>query len=229
MPYSYQIASNQNSPTFNFADAFTISITSDDGSVAVFNRIVSKVGKLVSFKNDLNEFICSRKPKTFVGNIQGILLPFHLPAGRTVALWLYSGPTVPTAPAPTVPTARQERIREAEEAVARTEERVREAQEALEMAIEMGRVEEARIQEEALERIARRVVAEYRPAVPAHFLAEFMEMSLQLKRGHSCPCCFDVVTKETIYLSPCGHIMCKDCHSRVMSGTNLCPTCRQEL
>lgn len=225
MPYSYRIASNQNSPKFNLYDTFTISITNtDDGSVAIFTRIVSKVGKQVSFKNHLNEFICSRKPKTFVGNIEGIQLPFHLSTGVTFGLWVYSGPTAtePTAP------ARQERIREAEEAVARTEERVREAQESLARVMEMERVEEARI-EAIREATARRVVAEYRPTVPAHFLAEFMEMSLQLKRGHSCPCCLDNVTKETIYLSRCGHIMCKDCRSRVISRTNLCPTCRQEL
>jgi hypothetical protein len=193
----------------------------------------------VSFKNEFNVFICSRKPKTFVGNIQGILLPFHLPAGRTVALWVYSGPTAleptaleptalePTAPAPTVPapipepTARQQHRQE-------IRQEFREAREAMER--EMDRIEEARRQEEARARIIRPPT----PTVPAHFLAEFMEMSLQLKRGHSCPCCFDVVTKETIYLSPCGHIMCKDCHSRVMSTkvrgiSGHCPTCRQEL
>lgn len=223
MPYSYQIASNQNSPKFQFADAFTITITNiDDGSVEVFNRIVSKVGKQVSFRNHLNEFICSRKPIAIAGNVQGIHLPFHLITGATFNLWVYSGP-VPDDPTITAPTARQERIREAEEAVARTEERVREAQEALEMAIEMERVEEARIEE------ARAIIRPPAPTIPAHFLAEFMEMSLQLKRGHSCPCCFDVVTKETIYASPCGHILCKDCHKGVMGTSKLCPTCRQEL
>ena len=67
------------------------------------------------------------------------------------------------------------------------------------------------------------------PTIPAHFIAEFMEMSLQLKREHKCPCCFDIVTKDTIHLSKCGHIMCKDCQEIVIQTNPLCPTCRQEL
>jgi len=65
--------------------------------------------------------------------------------------------------------------------------------------------------------------------IPAHFIAEFMEMSLQLKREHNCPCCFDVVTKETINISKCGHIMCKGCKEIVMRTNPVCPTCRQDL
>ena len=93
MPYSYRIENAQNAPTFSLGDSFTITITNDeDGSVATFRRIVSKVGKQVSFKNELGEFIRSRKPKRILGNIEGIQLPFHLPLGITFSLWVYSGP-----------------------------------------------------------------------------------------------------------------------------------------
>jgi hypothetical protein len=66
-------------------------------------------------------------------------------------------------------------------------------------------------------------------AIPAHFIAEFMEMSLQLKREHNCPCCFEAVTKDTIHLTTCGHILCKSCFERVKQTNPVCPTCRQTV
>ncbi len=66
-------------------------------------------------------------------------------------------------------------------------------------------------------------------AIPAHFIAEFMEMSLQLKREHNCPCCFEAVTKDTIHLTVCGHILCKGCYEQVKQTNPVCPACRQNV
>jgi hypothetical protein len=151
----------------------------------------------------LGEFIRSRKPKRILGNIEGIQLPFHLPLGITFSLWVYSGPQQAEVAVPPPETS-------GDSAFARR-----------------LAVEELRARQRATEEL--RLARPPTPTIPAHFLAEFMEMSLQLKRGHSCPCCFDVVTKETIYVSPCGHILCQGCHKGVMGANKLCPTCRQEL
>ena len=68
-----------------------------------------------------------------------------------------------------------------------------------------------------------------RPAeLPTHLTNEFMEMAIQLNKEYTCPCCFDLVNKETAFITFCGHIMCKECHSKLLAPKK-CPHCRKSL
>ena len=72
-----------------------------------------------------------------------------------------------------------------------------------------------------------------RPTVlPPHITNELFEMSQQLNKEYTCPICFDLTTKETIYITFCGHIMCKECvedmKKRYKDNTK-CPICRADI
>ena len=66
-------------------------------------------------------------------------------------------------------------------------------------------------------------------SIPDHFIAEFMEMSLQLKKEHKCPCCFENITKENVHIPLCCHILCKKCNLIVKETTSKCPICRNTI
>jgi hypothetical protein len=69
--------------------------------------------------------------------------------------------------------------------------------------------------------------------LPPHITQEFMEMAERLNAEYTCPCCFDLVSKETIHLTWCGHILCKGCYDKLKerAGRNKpnCPHCRKSI
>ena len=67
------------------------------------------------------------------------------------------------------------------------------------------------------------------PTLPPHITAEFMEMAEALNKEHTCPCCLDLVSKETIHITWCGHILCKDCYGKLPGDKKQCPTCRKDI
>jgi hypothetical protein len=68
-----------------------------------------------------------------------------------------------------------------------------------------------------------------RPAeLPAHITQEFLDMAIQLNKTYTCPCCYELVNKETIHITFCGHILCKECLAQIVSPKK-CPTCRKAL
>jgi len=74
-----------------------------------------------------------------------------------------------------------------------------------------------------------------RPQVfPPHISNELFEMAEKLNKKYSCPICLELTTKDTFSLTPCGHIICKDCFEGLKENTPLaqqikCPTCRRVL
>jgi hypothetical protein len=70
--------------------------------------------------------------------------------------------------------------------------------------------------------------------LPPHITQEFYEMAERLNKQFTCPCCFELVTKETIHLPWCGHILCKNCYEELKDNIPLasgrkpkCPMCRK--
>ena len=53
--------------------------------------------------------------------------------------------------------------------------------------------------------------------LPKHITSELFEMAQQLNKEYSCPICFDLTDKETIHITWCGHIMCKECYEDLHS------------
>ena len=68
-----------------------------------------------------------------------------------------------------------------------------------------------------------------RPAeLPTHLTNEFMDMAEQLNKDFTCPCCLDLVNKNTAHITFCGHILCKECESK-LPAPKKCPNCRKSL
>ncbi len=67
--------------------------------------------------------------------------------------------------------------------------------------------------------------------LPAHITQQLWEMANRLNETYSCPICYDLTTKDTFHLSPCGHILCKDCLKvlETQSPKPKCPTCRRGI
>ena len=68
-------------------------------------------------------------------------------------------------------------------------------------------------------------------AMPDHIIASFFAMAEKCGEVPDCPICMSAVEKDTITMTPCGHIFCKPCLSQTMAtepyaGGGRCPTCR---
>ena len=71
-----------------------------------------------------------------------------------------------------------------------------------------------------------------RPEVlPPHISQQLWDMANRLNETYSCPICYDLTTKDTFHLSPCGHILCKGCLKVLEkeSPKPKCPTCRKGM
>lgn len=68
--------------------------------------------------------------------------------------------------------------------------------------------------------------------LPTHITNEMMEMAEKLNREFSCPCCFDLMNKETIHIAWCGHYVCRQCYGMLSLNEHnkkSCPTCRKNI
>ena len=62
--------------------------------------------------------------------------------------------------------------------------------------------------------------------LPRHIVQLVMEHS----HDKSCMICLDDVTMENVFMTKCGHIMCKGCERKMYDKKNVsCPTCRREF
>jgi Zinc finger, C3HC4 type (RING finger) len=62
--------------------------------------------------------------------------------------------------------------------------------------------------------------------LPRHIVQLVMEHS----HDKSCMICLDDVTIENVFMTKCGHIMCKGCERKMYDNKNVsCPTCRREF
>ncbi len=68
--------------------------------------------------------------------------------------------------------------------------------------------------------------------LPPHITEELMDMAEKLNKEFSCPCCFDIMNKETIHISWCGHYVCEGCYRNLLQNENRkksCPLCRKDI
>lgn len=63
------------------------------------------------------------------------------------------------------------------------------------------------------------------PHVPQSLPRHITEIVLQAQEVSECPICFDQLTMENAFLTPCGHLFCRECVLRTPS----CAQCRQPL
>lgn len=66
-------------------------------------------------------------------------------------------------------------------------------------------------------------------SLPTHITQEFYDMASQLNKSYTCPICIDLVGKETIEITICGHTFHKECLSAAKEIKNECPTCRKKF
>lgn len=66
-------------------------------------------------------------------------------------------------------------------------------------------------------------------ALPTHITDEFYEMSTALNKKYTCPICLDLVNKDTIQITFCGHIFHKECIEEAKNVKPECPICRKRI
>jgi len=66
-------------------------------------------------------------------------------------------------------------------------------------------------------------------SLPTHITQEFYEMATALNKSYTCPICLDLVNKDTIEITFCGHTFCKNCLEESKKIKMECPTCRKKL
>ncbi len=52
---------------------------------------------------------------------------------------------------------------------------------------------------------------------------QFVELYEQANKTCECPVCFELMSKETLNVSSCGHLTCKECFEKMTD----CPICRK--
>ncbi len=65
--------------------------------------------------------------------------------------------------------------------------------------------------------------------MPAHITKEFYDMATALNKKYTCPVCLDLVNKDTIEITYCGHIFHKECLNNSKKVKMECPMCRKKL
>jgi hypothetical protein len=63
--------------------------------------------------------------------------------------------------------------------------------------------------------------------IPVHISREFIEMAIALNKEFTCPCCYELVNKDTIKMPFCGHILCVGCYDKLQQKK--CPSCRKAI
>jgi hypothetical protein len=66
-------------------------------------------------------------------------------------------------------------------------------------------------------------------SLPAHITQEYYDMAETLNKKYTCPVCLDLVNKETIQITFCGHIFHKECIEEVKKVKPECPMCRKRI
>ena len=66
--------------------------------------------------------------------------------------------------------------------------------------------------------------------IPPHITKEFFDMALELRKEFNCPICYEMVNKDTIEITYCGHIYCKECLEALKKQPDpKCAVCRKKL
>jgi len=66
--------------------------------------------------------------------------------------------------------------------------------------------------------------------MPPHITQEFYEMACALRKKYECPCCLELVNKNTIKITFCGHIYDATCLNILKSQADpKCAVCRKKI
>jgi hypothetical protein len=66
--------------------------------------------------------------------------------------------------------------------------------------------------------------------LPSHITQEFYDMAVELKKTFSCPVCLELVNKDNIQITFCGHIYCNDCLTTLKNmPKSKCAVCRKSF
>ena len=68
--------------------------------------------------------------------------------------------------------------------------------------------------------------------LPPHITIELFEMAQKLNKEYTCPICLELTEKETIHITWCGHVLCKECHEDLKKrngAATKCPMCRKNI
>ena len=67
----------------------------------------------------------------------------------------------------------------------------------------------------------------------SHLKTQLINLIAQVHRVISCPVCLEELEKEEMIVLNCGHILCRDDHTRIKNRPNAmerrCPECRRDL
>jgi hypothetical protein len=66
-------------------------------------------------------------------------------------------------------------------------------------------------------------------SLPTHITQEYYDMAAKLNKKYTCPICLDLVNKETIQITFCGHIFHKACIEEQKKIKPECPMCRKRI
>jgi len=65
--------------------------------------------------------------------------------------------------------------------------------------------------------------------IPPHIKEEYMGMLEELKKSIECPICMEIINKEDLQLSNCGHKYCSKCYDKIIEINNKCAICKKKL
>lgn len=66
--------------------------------------------------------------------------------------------------------------------------------------------------------------------LPPHITQEFYEMACELRRKFECPCCLEIVNKDNIKITTCGHIYDDACLTLMKAQDDpKCAMCRRKI
>ena len=113
---------------------------------------------------------------------------------------------------------RVERVERQDRHQRRIQERQQIQQQQEEEQLKMFRMYENKKKEEE-ERVTKR-------GLPRHIV----QIVLEHYHEKNCMICLDDVTLENVFMTKCGHLMCKGCERKMYTKKNVsCPTCRVEF
>ncbi len=61
--------------------------------------------------------------------------------------------------------------------------------------------------------------------LPKALVDEFADMSIKLKKKLDCPICLEIINKENLTITGCGHKYCKNCSEKI----KVCAICRKKI
>tara|TARA_R110000851_G_scaffold118914_3_gene246482 strand:- start:5269 stop:5658 length:390 start_codon:yes stop_codon:yes gene_type:complete len=66
-------------------------------------------------------------------------------------------------------------------------------------------------------------------SIPKHIENELKELYEETKKVIECPICLDIINREDLTLSSCGHKYHKECYKELLEKDGKCAMCRRKI